>query len=80
MMFNRLYDLCGIVGIDVGIRVYEHGTRTTPAVMGILITHGKKKICEYKMGAPDDPTIEELSEYVINELEERGFLDAAASS
>lgn len=79
-MFNRLYDLCGIVGIDVGLIVYEPGTRTVPAVMSINISKGKTKICEYKMGAPDDPTIDELSEYVINELEERGLLDSAASS
>lgn len=80
-MFNTLYDLCETVGLDVGIRCYDKATRTTPAVLGIEIyTEDNNKICEWKMGEPDDPTLDDLSEYVINDLKERGFFDTAASS
>lgn len=78
-MFNKLCDICDVTGLTCGIRVYKHANKKVPATMGIVIMNGKKVICEYKMGEPDDPRIDELAGHVLDELEERGFISTSNS-
>ncbi len=80
-MFNDLYDVCDSIGLYVGIRCYEKAHKNYPAVLGIAVfTEDHTQICEWKQGEPDDPSLDTLAEYVINDLRDRGFLDTAANS
>ena len=81
-MYDTLYDLCETQGLVVSIKVYKFAKKGSPAILGIVVYEddGETIICEYKMGDYDNPPLNELAEYVLNDLQERGYFDATAHS